>query len=76
MIQTLTLDQIISQCNSDNIRKAVGKILVLSESDIVKVLAEYERKCDMRFGDNLIYACGIVKRLREDWNYSAIFRDY
>jgi len=73
--ENLLLNQMISNCNARNTRQSVGEILKLSEENIIKILNEFDKKCDIRFGDNLIYACGIVKRLRQDWNYSAIFRD-
>lgn len=66
---------LIHKTYDTNIRKSVGKMLQLPESDINTILEEYEKYSDGRFEDSHIYACGIVKRLREDWNYSAMFRD-
>jgi hypothetical protein len=71
----IKLDDLISKCNSNNTRKSVGKILEFPTDQIELLLTEFDRKPDVRFGDNLLYACDIVKRLRQDWNYSAIFRD-
>jgi mRNA-degrading endonuclease HigB of HigAB toxin-antitoxin module len=69
------VDKLIAKCNTDSTRKSVGEILQLPEKDIILIINEYDIKPDSRFGYKLLYACIIVKRLREDWNYSTMFQD-
>jgi D-mannonate dehydratase len=77
------INEIINQCRDNVIKKCIGKILQLPEADIEAVIKEIDYKVNMPMGifglslptDPMIFACLIIKRMRDDWNYSAIFND-
>jgi hypothetical protein len=73
--ENLVLDAIISKCNASSVREAAGKLLVLPMKDLRKVLEEYDRSPDIRFGENLLFGCVVVQRMRKDHKYSGIFRE-
>ena len=61
------LDSLINFCTEDEVRNCVSRILSLPKDDFKIFMEEYESRPDGRFSDNLLNACYIVNKMRQDW---------
>jgi len=59
-------DKIVTSCNAKTVREAIGKILLLPKEDLNILIQEFNRRVDIRFGDNLIHACEYVQSMQKE----------
>lgn len=56
------MNSLIDYCNKSYVTESIETMNELHPTDRAALLEEFDRKPEMRFGDNLIAACSFVKR--------------
>lgn len=54
------IDQVIYQCNGQTVEECIQRIESLSNKEREALIAEFKRRPDARFGDNLLVALSVI----------------
>lgn len=54
------IDRVIYQCNAETVEECIQRIESLSNKEREALIAEFKRRPDARFGDNLLVALSVI----------------